>query len=285
MSAHPKPDIDFIVIGAMKAATTWVQAQMSQHPDIFVPGIEPHFFTRDHKKGWQWYRDLYPAKKPEGALWGEKTADYLAPPEAAEHIKREYPNAKLIVQFRNPIDRAYSDYKMVYRRGVVKGPPEDYMMSLDNPQPRFLNGGLYGKHMKRWFELFPKEQFLCFTFEDVKQRPEETLEKVWQHIGANPHFDAEFAKKRQNDSSEELLPLPVRKVLAPIKPLIKPLRNSSLFKSTRDLFAREIQYPAFSPEMRAHLADFYADDVALLGDLLDRDLSPWLEVQKRADAA
>ncbi|KWV92898.1 sulfotransferase [Erythrobacter sp. YT30] len=285
MADYPKPELDFIVIGAMKAATTWVQAQMSQHPDIFVPEIEPHFFTRDHKKGWQWYRDLFPATKPEGALWGEKTADYLAPPEAAEHIKREYPDAKLIVQFRNPIDRAYSDYKMVYRRGVVKGPPDEYMMSLDNPQPRFLNGGLYGKHMARWFDMFPKEQILCFTFEDVKQRPQETLEKVWQHIGANPHFDSEFAKKRQNDSSEELLPLPVRKALAPIKPLVKPLRNSALFKSTRGMFAREINYPPLSQEMRAHLADFYAEDVALLEKLLDRDLSSWLNVQERADAA
>lgn len=284
-TAHPKPDLDFIVIGAIKAATTWVQAQLKLHPDVFVPDIEPHFFTRDHHKGWQWYRDLFPGEKPRGALWGEKTADYLAKPEAAEHILREYPSAKLIVQLRNPIDRAYSDYKMLYRRGTVKGQPEDYLTSLDNPQPRFLNDGLYAKHLIRWLDLFPAEQLLVFTFDDVKQQPRETLEKVCSHIGAAPHFDGEFAQKRQNDSGEALLPLPVRKALAPLKPLARPYRNNALFKQARSLFARELEYPALSQELREHLAEFYCEDVTQLGKMIDRDLSHWLGCEKQRDAA
>ena len=129
MSIAAKPQLDFIVIGAIKAATTWLQAQLKQHPDVFVPDIEPHFFTRDHDRGWGWYRSLFPDAKRDGELWGEKTADYLAKPEAARRIAQEYPDAKLIVQLRNPIDRAYSDYKMLYRRGTVTGPPERYLAS------------------------------------------------------------------------------------------------------------------------------------------------------------
>ena len=284
MNAH-KPPLDFFVIGAMKAATTWVQAQLSQHPDIFVPEIEPHFFTRDHGRGWEWYRSLFPDEKAQGTLWGEKTADYFAQPEAAEHIAREYPDARLVLQLRNPIDRAYSDYKMLYRRGTVTGPPEDYLTSLDNPQPRFLDGGLYAAHLKRWLDLFPRDQMLAFTFEDVRTEPQETIAKVCNHIGADLHYDPDFAKRKQNDSSAQHLPLPLRKVLSPLKPLAKSYRDNAVFKATRGLFAKPIDYPPLSEAMRARLADFYLEDVAELGAMLDRDLSHWLDLAKRADAA
>ncbi len=271
------PPLDFFVIGAMKAATTWLQAQMSQHPDIFVPEIEPHYFTREHDRGIQWYRDLFPAHKAAGTLWGEKTADYLATPEAAQRISKTYPDAKLIVQLRNPVDRAYADYKMLFRRGTVKGLPQEYMTSLNSEQPRFLNNGLYAAHLRRWMELFPAENLLVFTFEDVRDYPSQTLARVFNHLGTQVHHDPEAVKRKYNDSSKELLPLPIRKMLAPLKPMVRPYRNSSLFRATRDLFAKQVAYPPLSDDMRNHLIEFYTSDLTELGELLDRDFLNWLQ--------
>ncbi len=280
MTQAGMPPLDFFVIGAMKAATTWLQAQMSQHPDIFVPEIEPHYFTREYERGTRWYRDLFPAQKADGTLWGEKTADYLATPEAAQRISKTYPDAKLIVQLRNPVDRAYADYKMLFRRGTVKGLPQEYMTSLDSEQPRFLNNGMYAAHLRRWLELFPAENLLVFTFEDVRDHPGETLARVFNHLGATVHHDPEAVKRKYNDSSKELLPLPIRKMLAPLKPMVRPYRNSSLFRATRDLFAKQVAYPPLTDDLRNHLIDFYSRDLAELGDLLDRDFSPWLQSKR-----
>lgn len=271
-----KPELDFIVIGAIKAATTWLQAQLQHHPDITIPEIEPHFFTREYERGWEWYRSLLPDSKATGTLWGEKTADYFAKPEAAERISSAYPDVKLVLQLRNPIDRAYSDYKMLFRRGTVGGPPEDYLSSLDNPQPRFLNDGLYAQHLRRWLGLFQRENILIFTFDDVRTQPEQTIDAVCNHLGARTQCDPGVMTRKFNDSGERLLPLPVRKLLKPLKPIVRPLRNSAIFQRTHAQFAKEVEYPPLSDELRQSLANFYSQDIQELGKMLGRDLSHWL---------
>ncbi|MGE0611353.1 MAG: sulfotransferase domain-containing protein, partial [Hyphomicrobiales bacterium] len=43
--AAAKPD--FLVIGAQKCGTTWLQEMLHQHPDVFVPEIkEVNYFVR-----------------------------------------------------------------------------------------------------------------------------------------------------------------------------------------------------------------------------------------------
>lgn len=270
----------FVIIGAVKAATTWALEQLQVNPALYMPDPEPHYFSSEFDRGEDYYREFFGDHMGSGRLLGEKSADYLAHPMAAQRMAAMLPDARLIVQFRNPIERAYSDYKMLYRRGTVKGAPEDYLTSLDNPQPRFLNDGLYAMHMGRWMEHYAPEQIYCFLYDDVKAQPQATVEAMSRHIGVDPVFDIAQSRKKANNASERFLPLPVRKVLAPLKSSIAPLRGNALFESTRGIFAREIAYPALSRDLRLRLRDFYADDVLELGRLLNRDLSVWL-----ADAA
>lgn len=264
----------FIVIGAVKGATTWVQTQLQAHPDLFLPDVEPHYFSSEFERGEGYYRALF-AAPPQAKLLGEKSADYLAHPLAAERIARVLPRARLVVQFRNPVDRAYSDYCMLYRRGTVKEGPEAYLTSLDNPQPRFLRDGLYAEHLARWLALFPEEAILPILYDDVKADPAGTIARVTEHIGAAPFYDAELGSRRENNGAARMLPLPVRKTLAPLKRSLAPLRGHRWFEATRSLMARQVAYPPLSAELRAHLQRFYAADVQTLGRMLGRDLSHW----------
>jgi hypothetical protein len=285
MTEATRPPLDFIVIGAIKAATTWLQVQLQHHPQAFMPDIEPHFFSRDHGKGWEWYRGLFPDLKEMGVLWGEKTADYLANPKAAARIAAAYPNTKLIVKFRNPVDRAYSDYKMLFRRGHVTSDVATYLDARQTEMPRFLNNGLYAHHLTRWLDEFDCRQMLVLLFEDVKRDPQGTLLQTCQHLGIAPQYNGDLAARLQNDSSERFLPLPIRRVLAPLKPIAKPLRGYSLFERTRGLFAREIDYPPLDRDLRLRLQDFYHADIQALERLIGRDLSHWLQPAARSNAA
>jgi len=40
---------------------------------------------------------------------------------------------------------------------------------------------------------------------------------------------------------------------------------------------RDLEKPRFSPELRLELTEYYYEDINRLQDLLDRDLSHWLE--------
>ena len=185
------------------------------------------------------------------------------------------PDARLVLQLRDPVERAYSDYKMYYRRGLAREAPETYLRTPENDYPRFLLEGLYGQHLRNWLDYFPKEQILAFRFEEVKVRPRAIVEMVSRHIGIEPFFDQALAEKSENDSKARILPLPVRTLLAPLKKTVKPLRGRTWFEGARSLLAREIAYPPLSDELRAHLADFYRDDMALAETMLGIDLSDW----------
>lgn len=266
---------EFLIIGAVKAATTWIHAQLQDNPTLFLPDPEPHYFSSEFEKGPDFYNGFF-ADAPRNVRIGEKSADYLAHPEAAARIARILPDVPMVVQLRNPVERAYSDYKMLYRRGTVRGAPEDYFNRATTSQPRFLDDGLYARHLSRWYDLFERDRIHILLFEDVKQHPRATVEAVCNHIGAPFHFEEVLPQGRVNDGSAHFLPLPIRTALAPLKQSVKPFRDSRVFNGVRNLLAREVRYPPLSPDTRARLVDFYADDVERLSAILGRDLSHWL---------
>lgn len=265
----------FIVIGAVKAATTWVQARLQENPAVFIPDPEPHYFSTEYARGEDWYRSFFENRPSNAAVIGEKSADYLAHPLAAQRIAATVPDAKLVLQLRDPVERAYSDYKMLYRRGTVKGAPEDYLVSPDNAFSRFLEDGLYARHLARWFDLFPREQMLVYLYEDVAMQPQRIVEAISRHIGVDPVFDTGQATTRENCSQAAILPLPLRRALAPLKDSVRPLRGHRVFESVRSLLAREVAYPPLSPALRARMRDFYARDIETLEAMFGIDLTRW----------
>lgn len=276
------PDLpQFIIIGAIKGATTWLHHQLQHHPQVYLPAPEPHFFSQHYEQGLDFYRSFFSDAAP-GEMLGEKSADYLAHPLAAERIAQTLPDVRLVVQLRNPVDRAYSDYKMLYRRGTVTKGPEAYLHPNNREQPRFLADGLYASHLKRWLRLFPREQLLVLLFEDVKNAPIETVLTVCEHLRLPVHYSEEIGDTPRNDSSEQLLPMRIRSALAPLKQAVRPLRGNMIFEGVRRVLAREIRYPPLPGSVRNRLVDYYADDVAELEQLIGRDLSNWRAPRRRA---
>jgi hypothetical protein len=262
----------FVVIGAVKAATTWIAHQLRSQPGTFLPDQEPHFFSTEYKRGERWYRSLF-AGLPAGTLIGEKSADYLAHPQAPARLAAMLPDARLVVQLRDPVARAYSDYCMLFRRGTVDGDITRHL-SPGGPQPRFLQDGLYFRHLSRWLDHFPREQLHVLFHEDVAERPEAALAGVARHVGL-PTAQAVAPEERHNDSQALLLPLPLRQTLAPLKPVVAPFRGMAWFERLRLSMARPMPYPQMSAELSERLAAFYADDLEQLQGLLDREMPRW----------
>ena len=203
-------------------------------------------------------------------------------PDAPARLAAALPEARLVVQLRNPVDRAYSDYKMLFRRGTVTKGPDHYLDGRPNDQPRFLEDGLYAQHLRRWLAHFDAEQIKILLFEDVKAAPEASVAIVSDHIGAPRHYSTQVGSDPRNDSSERFLPLPVRTALAPLKEAVRPLRGKAMFERVRGVFARQIAYPPLPAALRQRMVDYYARDIADLEELIGRDLSHWRQDRKLA---
>jgi len=263
----------FLIIGAVKAATTWVADQLRARDDVFLPGPEPHYFSRAYDRGEAWYASLF-AEAGRDRLIGEKSADYLADGKAPARAAALLPDAMLIAQLRNPVDRAYSDYCMHFRRGYVGGDVERYL-DARSETPRFLQSGLYARHIARWRDHFPAHRLKILLYDDIRAEPGRVLADICRTLHLPPAIDDEQIRRRSNDSAAPLVPRALRRLPQSVKNLVEPLRGNPAFEATRRLIARPIEYPPLTADLRARLHDFYAEDVARLERLLDRDLSAW----------
>ncbi len=280
MTNYRQPD--FVIVGAAKAATTWLQHCLQQHPDIFMADPELHFFSRCYDQGLDWYAEFFNEAGPD-QLIGEKSNSYLDEDMAMSRLHAFAPDAKIIVQLRNPIERAYSDYCMLYRRGEVDGRIEYFLGPKSPLHARLLAGGCYANHISRVLEFYKREQVLVTLYDDIKDNADSLLANVADHLGVS---GLRPATSRVKDKTEAMLPLRTRQLLQPLKPLVAPMRQRTWFKRLRSRFARPIVYPTLPMSTRCWLGQYYQNDVYKLTELLGQDLSHWLlpDIHESANA-
>src|SRR5260221_5257590 len=118
---------DFIIIGAAKAGTTSLYGWLSGHPYVSPASTkEVHFFDYNFFRGKDWYRTHFPLERDRAAfaqehgrpfLTGEASPSYVSHYWAPRRIAAMLPDVKLIMLLRNPVDRAYSQFRMSQREG------------------------------------------------------------------------------------------------------------------------------------------------------------------------
>ncbi|QRM57459.1 sulfotransferase [Sinorhizobium sp. BG8] len=268
-------DIDFIIIGAAKSATTWLQQSLQQDHSVYMPGPELHYFSRSYDKGDAWYQSQF-TPPDDQVLIGEKSNSYLDTPGAAERIKRSIPNVKLIAQLRNPVDRAYSDYCMLFRRGDVGRDIRQYLDPRYAAGGRFLNGGLYYRQLQVYLDLFPAECMQVLLYEDVPADPQRQLDTVRRFLGLESELRITPVSNKVKDKTVPVISPGLRRVLHPLKPIVAPFRSNPVVKGLRSMIARETKYTPLGTELYERMIDFYAPEAEMLGKFMRRDLSGWL---------
>lgn len=120
---------NFLIIGAQKAGTSWLAGKLRQHPDVYMPEYEIHYFDKDlhFAKGIAWYESHFSRVGKETAI-GEKTPDYLWAngigveghlPDVHRNIFEALPQANLIVSLRNPAERVISVVNHIMGSGRI----------------------------------------------------------------------------------------------------------------------------------------------------------------------
>ena len=231
---------DFVIIGARKAGTTFLYNLLTRHPYVEPAAAkEVHYFDNlIEKEDVEWYSRCFPApqhREGRRTITGEATP-YLAHPLAPERMARVVPQARLIALLRNPVDRAYSDYQHVVRRGrepltfdaAVR--LEEAVMGGGKPQPSgkpsgkrseategekggvglgyhrgYLSRGIYVDQLKRWRRFFGEERMLVLKSEDFFGHTPEILKLVLDFLElpeSEPEFWKETPEKRNQGSYE-----------------------------------------------------------------------------------
>lgn len=274
---------DFIIAGAAKSATTWLQKSLQQSSRIRMPSHEPHFFSRRYEDGIDSYLEELGDASPR-TLLGEKSNSYLTVPEAAGRIRHHIPDVRLIFQLRDPVARAYSDYLMLFRRGEVDGDISRHLDPATAAAGRFLNDGRYADHLQRFYDLFPAEQILVLRYEDIRRDPVRQLAQCSAHLGLREVL-APPLETRIKDSRAPVVPRSLRRVLAPLRPVLDPVRNTAPVSKLRSLVARPVRYPEFDAALKADVAAFYRPQIERLESLTGQTFSIWEEARHDASSS
>lgn len=237
---------DFLIIGAQKAGTTSLYKYIEKYSENFVPPInkELYFFTRKYNNGFNWYKALFKNKK--NMKTGEGTPNYLFYHKAPERIVQHLPKVKLVVLLRNPIDRAYSQYRFqndtdrlniynplsfeeaikedIYRYNnniYTKNDEFDYIYKYFS----YISRGIYYDQLIKWFRFFPRDQILIIKSEDFFKNTENILEKVFEFIGLEFNNKQLNFKQYNKNSYNEL----DKKIHQYLEEFYKP-HNAKLYK-------------------------------------------------------
>jgi len=180
--------VDFIIGGAQKCGTSALARYIAQHPDIYIPEGEMHYFDRRiNRHGIQWYLEQF--KVGGDRVVGEKTPAYIRYPRVPDAIKAYFPHVRLIFILRDPVNRAYSHYWHLRRQSLEFRSFED---AIEKPfwfgivkSPGYIERGMYAKQLKPWYQVFDKSQILVVKAEDLKSDTKKVLNSVFDHLGVN----------------------------------------------------------------------------------------------------
>ena len=215
--------ISFVIVGVQKAATSTLSALLRSHPQVArARRKELHFFD-DESRDWEnpdYSEYAANRTKAHQVIAGDATPSYLFWPTAFERMHRYDPSLKLIASFRDPIERAFSQWMMqVDRRGAALEEFDDLVragLGVEDPtMPPWKSGplrnraivarGFYGHQLRRATSYFPAEQWLMLDFLDVVKRQEVVKKQMTDFLGLD-----EFAPVEEGAVKHQTNPAPGR---------------------------------------------------------------------------
>lgn len=248
--------LDFIVIGAMKAATSTVCAYFEDHPEVYmVPGCELNYFSRDenYARGLDWYHGHLAPRTTE-LICGEGSNNYAARdlfPHTAARMAAYNPEMKILYMVRHPLERIISAW-IQNRANQWDAVPPTLDRAVREMPERFVGQSRYWHNITPYREIFGDERIFVGFMEDLDEEPEKFFARITAFLNLPPapqikrsHLNKSMGKRVPTSGYSAVRQLPFADKLAAAFPAhIKRSIKRKLF--TRPLAEK----PEFSPETR-----------------------------------
>jgi len=242
----------FFIAGVMKGGTVTLGSHAGCHPELHMPWYEPHFFDEDDTfaGGPKAFADLFWDAAPSTRWFGDCTPSYLYMPQALHRASQYFPNARIIVLLRNPIDRAFSHHNHDVSKGRDVGTIQrrwrwELQQAHQAPwrgacRMDLLGRGFYAHQLRRLFASFHRRSILILISERFRVRPNWTLRRVASFLGV----------KALPSWAESAPPL-------------------------EEMHVRSRWLSPLTVAQRMELRDIYSEDVSDLKEILGDDLPEW----------
>lgn len=284
---------NFFIVGAAKCGTTSLANNLRQHPQIFMsPRKEPFYFVKDAGyKDFNEYMALFKSAGDAKAI-GEASTGYLFDEDAPSAIKKQFPDAKIIIMLRNPVDMAFSYWNYMHIIGNESKSFEEAVSELERNYRKtedfrrtslgwwasylYLERALYYSQVKKYFDVFGKEKVRVYILEEFMNNQKGSYRSIFEFLGVDEDFTPDFKKSNEGG---ELRSEFIKKLLLVKHPFLKRLMPVDYRAKIKDFFLniniKKGNKPELNPETRKKLEAFFREDMDKLEDLLDRTIPAW----------
>lgn len=269
---------DFIAVGPPRTATTWLHEVLKERVCLPAARKETDFFNRFYERGLDWYADFF-RHCAAGSIVGELSPMYFASELARERIAATIPECKIICSFRDPVERAYSNYRLLKRQAYTKADFETAVTTRGD----LVESSRYGTNLEKWLAAFGRERVLVLIYDDLEADPQAFLDSVCDFIGI-----ARFAVSASAIGADRVNLVDTQ---PPSPRMARMARNMVGFFATRrmDRAASIVRrnpiirymleggepFPPPPPDAVARLRERYRPEIEKLEQLTGRDLSGW----------
>lgn len=223
---RPRARVDFLIGGAQRCGTTFLYHELAERPGFALPERkEQRFFLRDRYFARRPIRRLairrYDRRFPRGrGLTGDATPEYLWWPGAIARIRKVAPHVRWVVLLRNPVTRAYSQWRMLHDeyfpplprepRGFAEVMGEELERARAEPDrldperfapPGYLTRGLYDVQLRRLFAAFDPSRVAIVSTAALRAAPHDRVAELedFLHGRAGPVRHLEVGPARALD--------------------------------------------------------------------------------------
>ena len=307
---------NFFIVGAAKAGTTSIHYYLDQHPEIYMSPIkEPHYFSKDirckdftqhdyirasldikkylsknilEKKHIAFieneidYLDLFRDVNQEVRI-GEISNGYLFSKVAAKEIFEFNPNAKIIIVLREPIERSFSHWIMDLRgRNVCRKSFLDAIKEDQSIEEKgwgithlYVELGQYYEQVKRYLDVFPRNQVQIMMYDDFKINAEFFFNQLFFFLEVSPKIID--GNKKINVAGIPKYPL-INNIIkkSRINTITNKLLSSDKKQKIKLMLTNNTNLPSLTLDDRKALKNYYVNDVKMLENIIEIDLSRWL---------
>jgi Sulfotransferase domain len=298
-----KEDIfpNLFIVGAPKCGTTTLHYWLSLHPNVYMTAHkEPSYWCGFNKIDWSGpgsntfrkglvenfgaYKSLFSTSK-KYKLVGEASTDYLWVEQTPEKISKFCGNidTKIIIIIRNHVERAFSEHMHLIREGredldfISSFQLEDFRYS-QSWQPLFYHyrRGIYEPGIKRFHNVFGRENVIILSFDEIKSNPERTFINICNFLRIAPYSIPKKIVLNRSGVPRSLMLHKILKKNTIIKRLIKKLTGEKFGRSMISLFDNyNLKKAKITKNEREFAWNLFYDDFKNLQNLIDINISHW----------
>ncbi len=297
---------NFFIVGAARCGTTTMWQLLQQNPDIYMPEDEffkePHYFSEadnpdKSRISWEEYLWIFDKAHNEKRI-GEASTGYLPDPTSAPQIYNYNPEAKIIIQLRNPAERAFSLYKWMVQDGYEYSASFEKALELEEKrrhkkipnffEPEFyynylyFRSGLYAQQVKRYLDRFSSSQVYILRFKHLVSNPQQAVNEVCEFLNVTPHSIQSQTYNPSTYVHSPKLQFLLRKIAKVIFVFRKRiLRQRNFTKKGKDFLlelnkSRKKSPPSLDSALKRELLSKYEQDIHKLSALTGKDFTDWL---------